>query len=58
MAGMNDLLASSGAEEVPNSEDAEDPFPGLIWPAALRDWFDQQSLGSGLGMAFERVKAG
>ena len=55
---MGDLFASSGDEEVPSTGDPEDPFPGLIRPAALRDWFDQQGLGAGFGIAFERVKAG
>ena len=55
---MGDLFASSGDEEVPGTGDPEDPFPGLIRPAALRDWFDQQGLGAGSGMIFERVRAG
>ena len=55
---MGDLFASSGVEEVPSTGDPEDPFPGLIRPAALRDWFDHQGLGTGFGIAFKRVKAG
>ena len=55
---MGDLFASQGAEEAPSTGDPEDPFPGLIRPAALRDWFDQEGLGVGLEITFERVKAG
>ena len=58
MAAIGDPFASPGAEELPSSGDPEDPFPGLIRPVALREWFDRHGFGTGSEITFERVKAG
>ena len=58
LVAMGDLFASSGVEEVLSTGNPEDPFPGLIRPIPLRDWFDDKGFGSGLDITFERVQAG